>query len=261
MHGRENSIELTIPPLAGIILKRRGPSKNRPKAKPKAKRAASKRGAAAEEGRRSGGSDQEGLCAQALDQGQAARHEGIGRRRILPSGEIRQLAIHKENASMSKLFETTDEFKEAYRAIVMAEVGKDIASAHGAEQYRALAKLIATRANRQFAECDSENGRSDRKKVYYFSLEFLIGPLLDQLPSELRRARPCRAGPLRDGHLPRRAALAERSTPALATGVWGASPPASSTPWRARASSGSATACATATGCSARRSSTAGRSR
>ena len=44
MHGRENSIELTIPPLAGIILKRRRPSKNRPKAK----RAASKRGAAAE---------------------------------------------------------------------------------------------------------------------------------------------------------------------------------------------------------------------
>ena len=80
---------------------------------------------------------------------------------------------------MSKLFETTDEFKEAYRAMIMAEVGKDIASAHGAEQYRALAKLIATRANRQFAECDSENGRSDRKKVYYFSLEFLIGPLLD----------------------------------------------------------------------------------
>lgn len=80
---------------------------------------------------------------------------------------------------MSKLFETTDEFKEAYRAMIMAEVGKDIASAHGAEQYRALAKLIATRANRQFAECDSENGRSDRKKVYYFSLEFLMGPLLD----------------------------------------------------------------------------------
>ena len=47
MHGRGNSIELTIPPLAGIILKRRGPSRNRPKAKPKAKHAASKRTAAA----------------------------------------------------------------------------------------------------------------------------------------------------------------------------------------------------------------------
>ncbi len=80
---------------------------------------------------------------------------------------------------MSKLFETTDEFKDAYRAMIMAEVGKDIDSAHGAEQYRALAKLIASRANRQFAASDSENGRSDKKKVYYFSLEFLIGPLLD----------------------------------------------------------------------------------
>lgn len=47
MHGRGNSIELTIPPLAGIILKRRGQSRNRTKARPKAKHAASKRTAAA----------------------------------------------------------------------------------------------------------------------------------------------------------------------------------------------------------------------
>lgn len=80
---------------------------------------------------------------------------------------------------MHKIFETTDEFKRDYRTMLMAEVGKDIDVAKNGERYRALAKLIASRANRQFAESDSENGKSDKKKVYYFSLEFLMGPLLD----------------------------------------------------------------------------------
>ena len=80
---------------------------------------------------------------------------------------------------MPKIFQTTEEFKRDYRTMLMAEVGKDIDVAKDGERYRALAKLIASRANRQFAESDSENGKSDKKKVYYFSLEFLIGPLLD----------------------------------------------------------------------------------
>ena len=80
---------------------------------------------------------------------------------------------------MPKIFQTTEEFKRDYRTMLMAEVGKDIDVAKDGERYRALAKLIASRANRQFAESDSENGKSDKKKVYYFSLEFLIDPLLD----------------------------------------------------------------------------------
>lgn len=80
---------------------------------------------------------------------------------------------------MTKIFETAEDFKRDYRAMLMAEVGKDIDAAKSGERYRALAKLIASRANRQFALSDSENGKSDQKKVYYFSLEFLMGPLLD----------------------------------------------------------------------------------
>ncbi|MDM8245449.1 glycogen/starch/alpha-glucan phosphorylase [Collinsella tanakaei] len=80
---------------------------------------------------------------------------------------------------MSKIFETTEDFKRDYRAMLMAEVGKDYSDAKSGERYRALAKLIASRANRQFALADSENGKSVQKKVYYFSLEFLMGPLLD----------------------------------------------------------------------------------
>ena len=80
---------------------------------------------------------------------------------------------------MSKIFETTEDFKRDYRSMLMAEVGKDYSDAKSGERYRALAKLIASRANRQFALADSENGKSDQKKVYYFSLEFLMGPLLD----------------------------------------------------------------------------------
>ena len=42
------------------------------------------------------------------------------------------------------------------------------------ERYYALASLIAGKARN--AKVDGEN---DEKQVYYFSLEFLIGPLLD----------------------------------------------------------------------------------
>ena len=84
MHGRENSIELTIPPLAGIILKRRGPSKNRPKAKPKAKRAASKRGAAAEKKAAEAAAPTKKASARKPSTKTKPRGaEGIGRRRIL----------------------------------------------------------------------------------------------------------------------------------------------------------------------------------
>ena len=77
-----------------------------------------------------------------------------------------------------KIFETPESFAAEYRAMLMAEVGKDLSGCTEAECYRALARLVASKASKQFAESDSENAKSDKKKVYYFSLEFLIGPLL-----------------------------------------------------------------------------------
>ena len=80
---------------------------------------------------------------------------------------------------MTAMFESPEQFADEYRTVLMAEVGKDLKGCTDVERYQALARLIAQKANRQFAESDSENARSKKKKVYYFSLEFLLGPLLD----------------------------------------------------------------------------------
>ena len=81
--------------------------------------------------------------------------------------------------SINKLFATPEDFAGEFRAKLRAEAGKDLKDCNNSQRYRALAKLIAEKANEQFARSDSQNKKSKQKKVYYFSLEFLLGPLLD----------------------------------------------------------------------------------
>ena len=78
-----------------------------------------------------------------------------------------------------KIFNSPEEFAEEFRAKLRAEAGKDLKDCNDSQRYRALARLITQKANEQFARSDSQNKKSELKKVYYFSLEFLIGPLLD----------------------------------------------------------------------------------
>ena len=78
-----------------------------------------------------------------------------------------------------KIFASPEEFAEEFRAKLRAEAGKDLKDCNDSQRYRALARLITQKANEQFARSDSQNKKSELKKVYYFSLEFLIGPLLD----------------------------------------------------------------------------------
>ena len=80
---------------------------------------------------------------------------------------------------VDKIFSGPEEFAEEFRAKLRAEAGKDLKDCNNAQRYRALARLIAQKANEQFARSDSQNKKDELKKVYYFSLEFLIGPLLD----------------------------------------------------------------------------------
>ena len=78
-----------------------------------------------------------------------------------------------------KIFSSPEEFAEEFRAKLRAEAGKGLKDCNNAQRYRALARLITQKANERFARSDSRNKRGELKKVYYFSLEFLIGPLLD----------------------------------------------------------------------------------
>ena len=78
--------------------------------------------------------------------------------------------------SQPKVFQSQQEFVEQYREACATEFGTTFEECAPQERYFALAKLIASKARAIRTQDSSER---TRKKVYYFSLEFLVGPLLD----------------------------------------------------------------------------------
>lgn len=74
-----------------------------------------------------------------------------------------------------KAFETKKDFEEQYREACMTKLGKTFEQCSQLEQYTVLAELIAAKGNALLPTSHAK----EEKKVYYFSLEFLIGPLLD----------------------------------------------------------------------------------
>ncbi|MDD3485271.1 MAG: glycogen/starch/alpha-glucan phosphorylase, partial [Atopobiaceae bacterium] len=80
---------------------------------------------------------------------------------------------------MQKIFKDKNEFVESYRHMFKAEVGKDFDACTDKERFDILVKLIAVNARDIAAANEPVNAANNKKKVYYFSLEFLIGRLLD----------------------------------------------------------------------------------
>ncbi|WP_322290329.1 glycogen/starch/alpha-glucan phosphorylase [Paratractidigestivibacter sp.] len=78
-------------------------------------------------------------------------------------------------ATYQQIFKDKKDFEEQYRAACQAELGKTFEQCSLLEQFQVLAKLVASKGNAQLPVSHT----TDEKKVYYFSLEFLIGPLLD----------------------------------------------------------------------------------
>lgn len=76
---------------------------------------------------------------------------------------------------MQQLFTDKQDFIKQYRRACRAIYGKSFDKCRDRERFFVLAKLIAQKANELKGDMDTK----DMKKVYYFSLEFLIGPLLD----------------------------------------------------------------------------------
>ena len=74
-----------------------------------------------------------------------------------------------------KIFKDTQDFKEQYRALCVSVLGREFDKCTDKERYSMLARLIAAKSRAIEAECHPK----EAKKVYYFSLEFLLGPLLD----------------------------------------------------------------------------------
>ena len=74
-----------------------------------------------------------------------------------------------------KIFETKLDFTNQYREACLLELGKDFEECSDNERYFVLAKLVASKSR----AIQATSHAKDAKKVYYFSLEFLLGPLLD----------------------------------------------------------------------------------
>ena len=75
----------------------------------------------------------------------------------------------------SKIFENEQDFIEQYREACLARYGTPFEELATHERYFALAELVANKGRAIFPESHPKGA----KKVYYFSLEFLLGPLLD----------------------------------------------------------------------------------
>ena len=80
---------------------------------------------------------------------------------------------------MNKIFDNKQEFTELYRDAVMSISGKSVEAASDLDRFNALAKLVAEKARTVATKSDARATAEGKKRVYYFSIEFLIGLLLD----------------------------------------------------------------------------------
>ena len=80
---------------------------------------------------------------------------------------------------MNNIFDNKQEFTELYREAVMSISGKSVEAASDLDRFNALAKLVAEKARTVATTSDARVTAEGKKRVYYFSIEFLIGRLLD----------------------------------------------------------------------------------
>ena len=77
------------------------------------------------------------------------------------------------------MFINKEEFKREYKDKFFEELGKSFEESTRRERYMALAKLIAEKTRSLKTATVQRSNRNNEKQVYYFSMEFLIGRLLD----------------------------------------------------------------------------------
>ena len=80
---------------------------------------------------------------------------------------------------MNKIFNSKEEFEKEYRQAVHAVSGKHFKDVSNLDRFNALANVIAAHARDRAVKSETRIEENGQKRVYYFSIEFLIGRLLD----------------------------------------------------------------------------------
>jgi len=83
------------------------------------------------------------------------------------------------------MFQDKKDFIEQYRELCVSEKGREFELCTDRDRFTVLAKLIADEARNIGSKTKKTFRQQEKKKVYYFSLEFLIGRLLDDYLSNL----------------------------------------------------------------------------
>jgi len=76
------------------------------------------------------------------------------------------------------MFESKKQFISNFQDVVSRKYGKEYSETNDLEKYNALASMVAAKANSLRRTTSERFKKADCRRVYYFSLEFLIGRLL-----------------------------------------------------------------------------------
>ena len=86
--------------------------------------------------------------------------------------------IEQENNQNNKIFKDKEDFKEKYLNIFKKELGASFEESNSVDRYNMLATLIQKQSNEIGNDCKNGYRNKTQKRLYYFSMEFLIGKLL-----------------------------------------------------------------------------------
>ena len=77
------------------------------------------------------------------------------------------------------MFTSVEDFKLEYQREVLESIAKPLAECSSREKYEALVRIIVASMSKVRAQTIQRNDSNHEKQVYYFSMEFLIGRLLE----------------------------------------------------------------------------------
>ena len=82
---------------------------------------------------------------------------------------------------MQRIFDSKEDFVDLFESSCQTLIGRTYEDCTDAERFQALASIVAAKSRAIGVKTNELAQQEQKKKVYYFSLEFLIGTAAGQL--------------------------------------------------------------------------------